>query len=456
MKLQFKLKNVQRILKGSILEYLLKHSATLFVGLVCLSSLALVDFYFIGRIGAMELAAVSFAAPVVFLGINILLSLGVGVMIVGSKLVGQDDLETVNKLSSAGIYLALVVGVLMMLVGYYFHENIFSILRADPEIIELIAGYMQYIYFNFILMALLIVLLKILQSFGEVKIQAIVMVIVVILNIILDPLLIFGYGPFPELGLEGASIATCFATGVGVLILFIASTKYISYRPSSITFRWRQILYLGLPVSLSKSMMPLSNAAITAMLASFGNVSVAAYGIGYRIDLIVLLFLVSLSSIVSPFIGQNIGAGNFERIERCISLAIRIIFIYGIIAGTIVFIFKEEIANIFSPEVLIEKELALYLMIAPIGYFLQGLMMLSVSVLETLNKPMRSALVNLIYFFVLYIPFAALGAKFYGNVGIFIAYPVAGFIAAVFAYLIMSRSLEEAKPQIVSAVEMST
>ncbi len=447
------MKNVQLILKGSILEYLLKHSTTLFVGLVCLSSLALVDFYFIGRLGALELAAVSFAAPVVFLGINVLMSLGVGVMIVGSKLVGQGELETVNKLASAGVYLALVVGILMMLFGFYFHENIFSLLRADPEIIELIGGYMRYIYFNFLLMALLIVLLKMLQGFGEVKIQAIVMVIVVLLNIFLDPILIFGLGPFPKMGLEGASIATCFATAVGVLILFIASTKYISYRPKSVTFRWGQILYLGLPVSLSKCMMPLSNAAITAMLASFGNISVATYGIGYRVDLIVILFLVALSSIVSPFIGQNIGAGNFKRIERCISMAIRIIFIYGIIAGGLVCIFKEEIANLFSPNQPIEKELALYLMIAPVGYFLQGLMMLSVSVLETLNKPMRSALVNLVYYFILYIPIAALGAKFYGNVGIFIAYPVSGFIAAGFAYFIMRRSLEEAKPQAAATVE---
>ena len=447
------MKNVQLILHGSILEYLLKHSATLFVGLVCLSSLALVDFYFIGQLGAMELAAVSFAAPIVFLGINVLLSLGVGVMIVSSKLVGGGDMESVNRVSSAGIYLAIVVGVLMMLGGFYFHETIFSVLQAEQAIIDLIRGYMQFIYINFVLMALLIVLLKILQAFGEVKSQAIVMMVVVFLNIALDPLLIFGIGPFPQLGLEGAAIATCIATGVGVLVLFFIAAKYIRYRLDAFTHSWGQILYLGLPVSLSKSMMPLTNAAITAMLAAFGNISVAAYGIGYRIDLIVLLFLVALSSIVAPFIGQNIGAGNYDRIYNCILMAIRVVFVYGIIAGAAVFFFSEQIASVFSPDSAVRSELSLYLLIAPIGYFLQGLMMLSVSVLETLNKPLRSALVNLIYFFLLYIPFAAIGAKFYGNVGIFAAYPISGLVAAIFALSIMMRTLKEAKSLITTGVQ---
>jgi len=401
----------------------------------------------------MELAAVSFAAPIMFLGINVLLSLGVGVMVLSSKLVGQGDLDRVNRVSSAGIYLAIVVGILMMLVGFYCHENIFAILQAEQAIIDLIADYMKYIYINFILMALLIVLLKILQAFGEVKSQAIVMMVVVFLNIALDPMLIFGYGPFPELGLKGAAMATCFSTGVGVLLLFIVAGKYITYRFDAFTYSWGKILYLGLPVSLSKSMMPLTNAAITALLAAFGNVSVAAYGIGYRIDLIVLLFLVALASIVSPFIGQNIGANNFERIERCIHMAIRIIVIYGLLAGAAVFIFSDEIAAIFSPGTEIQKELSLYLIIAPIGYFFQGLMMLAVSVLETLNKPMKSALVNLIYFFVLYIPFAALGGKYYGNVGIFVAYPVAGLFAAVFAMSLMLKTLKQEKPIIIANVE---
>ena len=424
--------NQELILSGSILEYLLRHSATLFVGLLCLSALALVDFYFIGKLGPDELTAVSFAAPVFFLGINMLLSLGVGIMIVASVLIGKDNLHDVNKVSSAGLCLAFLIGTLMMTGAGYFHDPIFSLLRAERDMIVLLKDYMHLIYVNFVLMALLIASLKILQAFGEVKRQVIVLIIVVGLNLILDPLLIFGVGSFPGWGLTGAAAATMIATSVGVIVLFFMLGKYIHFIPSAFTFSWRKILYLAFPVSLTKTMMPLSNAAITALLAGFGSLSVAAYGIGYRVDLIVLLFLVALSSVAAPFIGQNIGAVNPERIKQCILLSIRIIFIYGILAGFAIITFRENIVSVFTDDPGIRKELSTYLSIAPFGYFLNGLMMLSVAVLEVFNKPLRSALVNLVYFFLLYIPIAIFGGKLKGSVGVFWAYPAAGAIAAVF------------------------
>ncbi len=442
--------NQELILRGSILGYLLRHSATLFVGLLFLSALALVDFYFIGLLGPEELTAASFAAPVLFMGINLLLSVAVGVMIVASRLIGEGRAAAVDKVASAGLYLAFLTGGLLLLIGWGSHDRLFALLGAAPAMVDLLKDYMHIIYVNFVLMAVLIASLKIMQAFGEVRRQALAMGVVVLLNGVLDPLLIFGIGPFPAWGLKGAAAATAIATAVGVMVLLWMLRKYIRFRPMAITFHWRKVLYLAGPVSLTKTMMPLSNAAITALLAGLSGAAiaggqppaeVAAYGVGYRVDLIVLLFLVALSSVTAPFIGQNLGAGNPARIRRGIRLGIWINIIYGLLAGLGVICFREQIVELFTDDAAIRKEMAVYLMLAPLGYAFNGVLMLSVAVMEACGKPLRSVLVNLVYFFLLYIPLAILGGHWQGSTGVYVAYPVAGLLAAVFGVWLMWRTV---------------
>lgn len=437
-------KNVELILKGSISGYLLKHTFVIFLGLIAITSLALVDLYFIGKIGSDEYAAANFAAPVLLFGINVLLSVGAATMIVISKFVGSQDFEEINRLASSSVYLSLLIGGILAIGGSVGNELIFSLLEAEDGIIQLLSSYMKYIYWSFLLMALMIVLTNIMRGFGDVKTPTIVMVVVVFFNLILDPILIFGYGFVPSFGLEGAAMATFISVCVGLLIALASIFKYIKFRPSFFNYKWHSILKVAIPITLSKTMLPFTNGVITAMLAkNFGKISVAAYGTGYRIDLFVLLFMMALSIVVAPFVGQNFGAGNISRIQKCIKLSLQFAIIYGIIAAFLIVFNREKIGQLFTSDAAIVEEIGVYLLIVPMGYFLNGIFFIGNSVLDTLNQPIKAASISAFHLFGLYLPFAYLGNKIAGSVGIFAAFPISSLIATLIMLIYLRKTLNE-------------
>ncbi len=437
------MENVELILKGSISGYLLKHTVVIFLGLIALTSLALVDLYFIGKIGSDEFVAANFAAPVLLFGLNVLLSVGAATMIVVSKFVGAHDFEEVNRIGSASIYLSIVIGGVLLLGGVFGNRLIFSLLKAENEIILLLSEYMKYIYCSFLLMGLTIVITNIMRGFGEVRRPTYVMIVIVFFNLILDPVLIFGYGFVPAFGLKGASMATLIATGIGFLIAALQISKYIKFNPFIIFYKWRSVLKIAFPITISKTMLPISTGVVTAILAkNFGKISVAAYGTGYRIDLFVLLFMMALSIVVAPFVGQNYGAGNFARIRKCLRISIRFALIYGVIAAILIGYGREWIGHIFTVDADIVKVISLYLLIVPLGYFLNGILFVGTAVLDTLNQPTKAAMITAFHLFGLYLPMAFLGSKIAGYVGVFAAFPISSFITSVVVLIFLRKTMD--------------
>ncbi len=437
------MKNVELILRGNISSYLLKHTLTIFVGLVALSSLALIDLYFIGKVGAEELAAVSFAAPILLFCINLLLSVGAALMIVVSKFVGKEDTEQTNRISSAGLYLSLFAGLVVFALGSYYNDSIFSFLNAGPELTMLIRSYMFYMYLAFILLALMVACTNVMRAFGDVKIPTIIMATVVVLNLILDPILIFGWGAIPAFGLNGAALATSIAISVGLIVSLFFVVRYIRFVPSSIIYFWDEIIKVAVPVTFSKTMLPFANGIITSMLALISAAAVTAYGVGYRVDLLILLFMMAMSIVVAPFVGQNFGAGNFQRIRECIKLSLKFSIVYGIVAAGLVFSIRYWVGAQFTEDQAIIDSLALYLMIVPMGYFLNGILFIGSAVLDTLDRPMIAAVITFGHLFGLYLPMASLGNRWYGEWGIYAAYPISSLIATVVVLLVVKRTVDQ-------------
>lgn len=437
------MKNVELILKGNITKYLLSHTLTIFVGLVALSSLALVDLYFIGKIGADELTAVSFAAPILLFCINFLLSVGAALMIVLSKLVGSNDTENINRVSSAGMYLSVAIGLLLFGMGLYYNDSIFDFLNAEQHLVDLLRSYMFYMYFAFILLALMVACTNIMRAFGDVRLPTTIMATVVLLNLSLDPILIFGWQSIPAFGLNGAALATMISIGVGLILSLVLVFRYIRFKPSFLIFRWDEIIKVAVPVTFSKTMLPFANGVVTSMLAVISTASVTAYGIGYRVDLMVLLFMMAMSIVVAPFVGQNYGAGNIKRIKDCIKIALRFSVIYGFAAAIIIFLIRYWIGGLFTDEEQIIEAIALYLMIIPFGYFLNGIFFIGNAVLDTLNRPMIAAVISFAHLFILYLPMASLGNYYWGAIGIFMAYPLSSLIAAIIVLLVVKNTIEK-------------
>jgi len=208
-------------------------------------------------------------------------------------------------------------------------------------------------------------------------------------------------------------------------------------------FRWDEIIKVAVPVTFSKTMLPFANGVVTSMLAVISTAAVTAYGIGYRVDLMVLLFMMAMSIVVAPFVGQNYGAGNIGRIKECIKIALRFSIIYGFGAALIIFLLRHQIGALFTEDNQVIDAIALYLLIVPFGYFLNGIFFIGNAVLDTLNRPMIAAVITFGHLFILYLPMASLGNHYWGEVGIFMAYPISSLIAAVVVLLVVKNTIDK-------------
>ncbi len=274
------------------------------------------------------------------------------------------------------------------------------------------------------------------------------MLTIVVVNIILDPLLIFGLGPFPELGLKGAAIATVFARALSLFIgLYV-----LPYSDNMLTFKspgltkvlrsWRNLLSIALPAAGARMIVPIAIGIVTHLLASYGAAPVAAFGAASRAEFFMLAILMALSSVLNPFVGQNIGANKVSRAKEALNKGMRFALLWGIGSFILLQLIARPVANLFSTEPEVIEYIILYLHIVPIGYALRGVFDIVANVLYVLRKPLISAGLILMQMIFLIVPLIYIGSHFYGIKGIFMGLVAANIIAGIIGYLVLQQQLK--------------
>ena len=268
------------------------------------------------------------------------------------------------------------------------------------------------------------------RGLGDTKTPARVMMIAALLNTVIDPLLIFGIGPFPAMGVAGAALATVLSRVVTLtvtLTILIRREQVISFKNTArdkILTAWKEILYVGVPNILSKLIIPLGAGIITSLIASYGREAVAGFGIASRIEMFALVLIQAMVTVLPIFVGQNWGAGLNDRVNRGLSRANRFSLLYG--AGMYILLFTagKPIVRLFNTNPLVVESAVHYIRLVPLAYGLQGMMLIAVTTMNVLKKPLESALLNLMQMFGIYIPLALAGSRLWGITGIFLALPV--------------------------------
>ncbi len=196
---------------------------------------------------------------------------------------------------------------------------------------------------------------------------------------------------------------------------------------------WKAILYIGIPTAGTNIVVPLAIGIITRMVSIYGQAAVAALGVATRVDPFALGAVFALAAALSPMVGQNFGAGRMGRVQEAVRVSHRIAFLWGLGTFVIVALFARSIASIFSSDPMVVDTTIRYLRLVPIGYGMQGVVLLSTTTLNVLHKPLHAATLVIIQMFVFYIPLAILGSKLFGLTGIFAAGAIAtvasGFLA---------------------------
>jgi len=257
------------------------------------------------------------------------------------------------------------------------------------------------------------------------------------INAILDPLLIFGLGPFPAMGIGGAALATLLAYLYTVAVICYtlrAKEDLLKLTPpplQELLASWQQLLRLSLPASLANMITPVSTGVLTATLAVYGPEAVAAYGVASRVEAFIMIVVLGMSMSVPPFISQNYGAGRHDRVCEGLRLALRFVLVWQFALYVIVALTAPWIAAIFASDEKVQEIIVVILRILPASYSFQGMVVLSASSFNALHAPRNGLLVSLLRFFVFYVPLALLGNWFYGLSGLFFGAALGNLLAGV-------------------------
>jgi putative MATE family efflux protein len=293
----------------------------------------------------------------------------------------------------------------------------------------------------------------VLRASGNAKTPAMIMTIAAVINIILDPILIFGMFGAPRLEVEGAAIATVVAnmgTMVASVLAMVFKEHIVSFTrlwPSLILDSWRRILHVGLPSMASSLIAPFTTAFITYQVAQFGQEAVAGFGVASRIEGLMLIAVMALSAAITPFVGQNFGAQIYDRVQLGVNWAFKFSLVYGIIVATILGLSSTFIVGFFTEDPKAIAAANLHMRIVPLSYFALGMAMTVNSSFNAIGKPMPAMFISMTRTILVYAPLAFLLAKLFGLVGVFVAACsanlIAGAMGTMWFRIVYKRTMEE-------------
>ncbi len=436
------------LLTGHIPQVLRNMTIPMVFGMVAILMFNLVDTFFVSLLGTDALAAISFTFPVTYAVNCITMGIGIGLSTCLARLLGQGHTQHAAHFTTHGLLLAILLITLASLVGLYTIEPLFQFLGAEPSLIPLINDYMFIWYFTIPLLVIPMAGNSAIRATGDTKTPAKIMMLAGVINGALDPLLIFGLGPFPELGIKGAAIASGISWLAALccsLYLLINREKLLNWpNINSLLADWKQVLKIGMPAGFSNAMNPLSGAILMMILAAHGTAAVAAYGAALRIESLLLLVIMSLTSALTPFMAQNLGAENPERSFKALFLSMRFSVVFQLIIFVMMVPLSIPLAALFGREQSVNDLIWLYLVIVPFSYGFQGIIMLLVSSLNAMHKPLTAFYWNFMRLFIYTLPVAWLGSWLYGVEGLFIGITVGNVVGGVLGYLYALKLRKEA------------
>ncbi|MDC3960645.1 MATE family efflux transporter [Polyangium jinanense] len=412
---------------------------TLSIVLMMLAGIA--DTFFVGRLGPRELAVMSFAFPVIALVMSVAFGLNVGSAAAISRAVGGGDTGAARRLCTHAMLLALLVVAVLSALGMLFGADLFRALGADEPVVALLSSYMNIWFGGVVFLVVPMVGNGAMQATGDSKTPAKIMAVFAVMNVALDPLLIFGAGPIPALGLRGAALASVLARGVTMCIslwvlgarLELLDLHVPTARELFVSFR--QILSVGLPAAVSNALTPISTALVTGFIARYGSDAVAAYGLGSRLDGLLVIPSMALSMALTPFIGQNWGAHREDRVAQALSLAQRIVVAWGAVVWTAMLILRRPLASVFSSDDEVLGMADDYLLILPLAYGATGIVAVTSSTFNAIDRAVRSTVISAMRGLFLALPLAVLGARIAGVRGLFVGLATATVTSAAVAVL---------------------
>ncbi|MFP8954476.1 MATE family efflux transporter [Natrialbaceae archaeon A-arb3/5] len=424
---------------GGIVRPLFYLSIPLIITNVLQTAYNIADTFWLGRYGTTELAAISFAFPIVFLLISIAMGLSVAGSILVAQYVGAGQEADAEYAASQTVSFSIIGSFLLGFGGYFVVDDLLALFGAEPEVVAAAASYMRIYSLGLVFVFGFFMFVSLMRGYGDTVTPMLIMFVSVTINIILDPLLIFGVGPFPELGIAGAAYATIFSRAVTLAIgLWIMLRGYrgvqihLSQLTPDLSFGWK-LVRLGLPASFEGASRALSINLLLFIVALFSTPVVAAYGIGTRILSVIILPAIALSQGVETMTGQNIGAGKPDRAATANRVAATILFASLTVVGLLSMLVAEPIVAVFTTDpAVIDAGATFLIYVAPsFGFF--GVMYTYMGGFRGAGMTLTAAGLVILAFIVVQLPIAWFAADAIGPAGIWLSFAVSHLFGAIIA-----------------------
>ncbi len=442
------MKKIDVLTQGSILKSLISLSVPIIFANILQTAYQLTDTFWVGRLGNVAVAAISISFPIIFF----IISLGGGLAMAGTILVaqykGKNNREAVDHITSQTLMAVVIISIILAIIGYWFSPYIIGLMGVKSAVLTEAISYLKISFIGMTFVFLYMVFQSLMRGVGDVKVPVYIVLGTVLLNLILDPLFIFGYGPIAAYGVSGAALATIGTQGLAALIgmiLLLKGRHHIKLHLNDLKPDFSLIskmFRIGLPASIEQSSRALGIIAITFLVASFNTLIIAAYGIGIRILSFIIIPALGLSMATSTLVGQNIGAGKIERAEKIVKLSSVIGFIVLSIVGIIIFIFARQISAIFIPkEIGTIAVSALFIKIMALSFGFVGVQQVLSGAFRGSGNTLTSMTLSLISLWLLRLPIAYVLSKYTGlsELGIWIAFPVANVIGFTISIIWFTR-----------------
>jgi len=424
----------------------------MFLGIFANIAYNLIDTFFVAKLGTQELAAMSFSFPIVMIVLNIIMGIGTALSSLVSRLIGQKRIEEAGETSSQGLHFTVIISLILTLLGLLTMTPLFHLLGVDDSIMGHVQNYMFIWYSGMLLMNLTIVGGAIFRAKGNVLYPSLILCGGAILNAILDPILIFGWGPIPSMGIQGAALTTVLGNALSFLFLF---SKLLREREISVSKMFRSIKFsihkeistIAFPTALANSIVPFSTAVTNWMLVSYGNAAVAANSIATRIETVPFIAIFALSAVLAPFIGQNWGAKNIERIREGIKKSFLFSYLLGVFCSIALILQRHSVGALFDPNPQVMQITSLYFTFIPLTYGILGTVFLTNHAMNAVGKPFVGNLLSASRLVLLYLPLAYFFNIHYGVEGIFFARVAANTIVGILSTLLIVRTFFRKIPQ---------
>jgi len=436
--------------EGSVRAHLIRLTTPMIWGILAMMAFNVTDTWFCAQLGARELAAMSFTFPVVMVVISLGIGLMAGTSSVLARVIGQGDERRIKRLTTDALTFSILISIVLSLTGIFTVNPLFRLLGASEDLLPLIRDYMLVWYAGLVAIIVPMAGIGAIRATGDSHFQSRIMIAAAVVNLILDPLLIFGLLGFPRLELQGAAIATIAARTTTIAAGFWAlhyKHRMLSYelpRPSAVLRSWASVLHVGLPAAGTNIIIPVSTGIIVAMIAGFGTEAVAGFGAAVRIEGVTLVIFYAMSAIIGPFVGQNLGAGKPHRIREAIKRCAVFCTVSGLGIAILLALFAVMLIGLFTDNPRVLNVGVAYLWIVPLSYGPAGIVMVVNATFNGLGRPYPAVAISILRVIVLYLPLAYAGGKLAGIGGIFAAACIANVLAGIIAYLWLARVTKKA------------